>query len=474
MRARDAHRPRRAARVGATTRGAARFPRGRARRDSRLCSRARAQTRNTAARSWAAGALGRQGRRARPRVNVAFVVNDLQLSGGVGVVVEHADQLSRRHGFDVVLVLAREQEIPEWRHRGLTDVPVLGLSAARERRFDLAIATWWETTYALFELHADRYAYFVQSFEDRFYRDGQAERLGAAITHDLPVAFVTEARWIAHTLEELRPDMPVHLVRNGIAKDVFVGPPEVPASTRGPLRVLIEGNPAVWFKGVGEALAATGAMRERSHVTLVAPDGTAPRGASVDRVVGPVSHEDMARLYAESHVVLKLSRVEGMYGPPLEGFHMGATCVTTAVTGHEEFVEHGWNGLVVEWDDTRGTARALDLLARDRALLHFLRHNALMTGRGWPSWEQRGTVMAASLKAVWRSAPPAAVPSTAALLADLRAGVHTQAEVVAERGRLRYRIAPLLAAGRVSERRPLRWVARPLRRAWGAARRRVS
>ena len=71
--------------------------------------------------------------------------------------------------------------------------------------------------------------------------------------------------------------------------------------------------------------------------------------------------------------MLKLSRVEGMFGPPLEGFHMGATCVVTAVTGHEEYVEHGVNGLVVDWDDPRGTARALDLLARDRALLHCLR-----------------------------------------------------------------------------------------------------
>ena len=46
---------------------------------------------------------------------------------------------------------------------------------------------------------------------------------------------------------------------------------------------------------------------------------------------------------------------------------MGATCVTTAVTGHDEYVEHGRNALVVDWDDLRGTARQLDLLARDRA-----------------------------------------------------------------------------------------------------------
>ena len=66
-----------------------------------------------------------------------------------------------------------------------------------------------------------------------------------------------------------------------------------------------------------------------------------------------------------------------MYGPPLEAFHMGATCVTTEVTGHEEYIEHGVNALVCDWDDPRGTARQLDLLARDRVLLHTLRLGAL-------------------------------------------------------------------------------------------------
>jgi glycosyltransferase involved in cell wall biosynthesis len=404
-------------------------------------------------------------------VRVAFVVNDLQLSGGVGVVVEYANQLARRHGFEVVLVLAREQDVPQWRHRGLTEVPVAGLPAVRGQHFDVAVATWWETTYALFELKADRYAYFVQSLEDRFYRPDEPERLAARLTHDLPIALVTEARWIANTLEAVRPDVRVHYVRNGIAKDVFSGSLEPGPLTTGPLRVLVEGNPTVWFKGVGDALAATAAMSEPRHVTLVAPDGADVR--RVDRaVVAPVSHAEMASLYAESHVVLKLSRVEGMYGPPLEGFHMGATTVTTAVTGHEEYVRHGWNGLVVEWDDVRGTARALDLLGRDRLLLHFLRHNALQTAAAWPSWEQQGAVMAAVLRSVHREPPPPAGAGARALVADVRAGVQAQAAVLAERGRLRHRIAPLLALERIMERRAFRWITRPARRAWGAARQR--
>ncbi len=93
---------------------------------------------------------------------------------------------------------------------------------------------------------------------------------------------------------------------------------------------------------------------------------------------------------------------------------MGTTTVTTAVTGHEEYVQHGWNGLLVEWDDVRGTARALDLLARDRSLLHFLRHNARRTAIGWPSWEQQGMVMAAAL----RSPRPPVTAAASAVIAD--------------------------------------------------------
>src|SRR5204862_427228 len=108
-----------------------------------------------------------------------------------------------------------------------------------------------------------------------------------------------------------------------------------------------------------------------------------------------------------------------------EGFHKGATCVVTAVTGHEEYVEHGENGLVVDWDDPRGDSRSLDLLARDHALLHRLRWGALATARGWPSWEQQGTVMAAALRdyAAWaaleRDGPVPLAPGGAADTLDV-------------------------------------------------------
>ena len=373
-------------------------------------------------------------------MKVAFLINDLQLSGGVGVVLAHARQLGTRHDFYVSLVLTREQELESWDYEALEHVHVVSLPEARRDRFDVAISTWWETTFALFTLKADRYAAFVQSLEDRFYRPHDPDRLGAALTLGLPVAFITEARWIADTLAELRPDAPCHLVRNGIDKQVFAGPQRVEPNLDSPLRIVVEGQPRVWFKHVGDAVRTAQRMSEPRVVTLVTGDREAAADLPADRVLGPLPHREMAPLYAQTDVVLKLSSVEGMFGPPLEGFHMGATCVVTPVTGHEEYVEHGFNGLVCGWDDPRGTAGLLDLLARDRELLHQLRHNALMTARGWPSWEQQGTFMAGALHAIARAPAPAAPDAAAALMRDLRGTLAIQRQLYTERNRLRAQV----------------------------------
>jgi glycosyltransferase involved in cell wall biosynthesis len=421
-------------------------------------------------------------------LKIAFLVNDLQLSGGVGVVMAHACQLSAIEGWDVTLVLVRDEEQPSWHgYEGLPDLHVRSRAEALSEHYDVALATWWETTFTLFELSADRYAYFVQSLEDRFYRDNEAERLGAALTLDLPVAFVTEAHWIAATLGALRPDATCHIVPNGIDKNVFGPLAELPPANAGPLRVLIEGSPTSWFKHVHATIDAASAMREPHHVTVVTGDRVALGQVAADAIVGPLSHDEMAALYERTDVVLKLSSVEGMFGPPLEGFHRGATCVVTPVSGHEEYVKHGWNGLLTDWDDLRGTARQLDLLARDRDLLRFLRTNALQTAHAWPSWEESGRTMAAALLAIRGTEPPGGAAAAARMLADLRGGIeiyrgHLRERTDFERRARRFerRIEairmslPVRALLRLRRYRVFQLASRPLRPLYRRARRSLS
>jgi glycosyltransferase involved in cell wall biosynthesis len=342
-------------------------------------------------------------------VKACFLLPDLQLSGGVGVVLRHAWHVSRSRPDVQVTILTTIRDVEPAPYGVLADLVVRHVDEVAESEpCDVAVATWWETAYRLFDVPARRYGYFVQSMEDRFYLgDDPVERASAALTYDMPVSFITEARWIMDLLGALRPDAECHYVRNGIDKEVFRSPAAIKPSDPGePLRVLIEGNPEHWLKAVPDALAAVRLANASLRTTLVSPRRLDPDADyGVDRAVGPLDEGEFVRELADADVLLKLSRVEGMFGPPLEGFHLGATCVVTPVTGHDEYVVHGVNGIVTDFDDVPGVARWLDLLATDREYLDELRANALQTARAWPSWDETAGDMAAALRAISESAP---------------------------------------------------------------------
>ena len=136
----------------------------------------------------------------------------------------------------MTLVLVREQEGASWHgYEHLPHLHVRPREQALAEHYDIAIATWWETTFTLFELSAERHAYFIQSLEDRFYRHDEAERMGAGLTLDLPV--VIHHRGLLDRRDARRHCALTHrcyLVRNGIDKDVFSPPEQAPVNADRP------------------------------------------------------------------------------------------------------------------------------------------------------------------------------------------------------------------------------------------------
>jgi hypothetical protein len=148
---------------------------------------------------------------------------------------------------------------------------------------------------------------------------------------------------------------------------VFRVPDAITPATSGPLRVVVEGNPELTRKGVPAALEAVDRMREPRRVTLVTGSRGPLDDPRVDEHLAALPHAGMADVFGRSHVLLKLSRARGCTARRSRrstGLHRR----DDPGHRHEEYVEHGVNGLVVDWDDPAGTARALDLLARDRRL----------------------------------------------------------------------------------------------------------
>jgi hypothetical protein len=321
------------------------------------------------------------------RLRLCFLLGSTDIGGGTYVILQHA-LYAQRAGADVTLVplLPRSGERTDW-HPALSELRIREIEQIEGEYFDLAIATWWRTVFELPRIRSPRAAYFVQSEEARFTAAEEDPWAGplAELTYAFDLPIITIASWLQAFLAfgHARPSF---LAPNGIDKRRY-GPlgPVLEERRRDHLRVLVEGPVDVPMKAVERSLEIARASKA-SEVWLLTSSHLTADVPGADRVFSRVPIDYTPSIYRSCDVLLKLSEVEGMYGPPLEMFHCGGTVVTNDVTGHDEYVSDGENALVVPMGDDQGAISALDRLAENPALLSALTTGALRTATTWPDW----------------------------------------------------------------------------------------
>ena len=85
---------------------------------------------------------------------------------------------------------------------------------------------------------------------------------------------------------------------------------------------------------------------------------------------------DIAAQLHRGNLAVLPSRFEGMPNALLEAMACGSACVATRVSGSEDIIQHGVNGLLVESEDYQGMAQALFTLLRNPALAQQYGHLA--------------------------------------------------------------------------------------------------
>ena len=317
--------------------------------------------------------------------DIAILLGYPEISGGTNVILEHALGLTKRgHRVSIVTELPFDPQRLSWKPAA-AELPLLSHADCREYVFDLAIATWWRSVYDLPHVPARWYAYFCQSIESRFFSPSEPDAKALVdYTYRQPLPIVTEATWIAEHLRDYY-GRETTLVRNGIDKSVFCPNGEAlePRPTDR-IRVLVEGALGVSFKRVEFTIRlCQKAGIEDLWLLTPSPCDSYP-GPS--RVLSQVPMKDVGGVYRSCDVLVKLSTVEGMFGPPLEMMHCGGTAITTDVSGHEEYMRHGENGIVVRRGEEMEVIRYLQALQRDRAFLDTLKDGARRTADEWPDW----------------------------------------------------------------------------------------
>ena len=328
-------------------------------------------------------------------MKIGFILGSPDINGGTYVIYEHSSRL-KRQGHDVALI-TEEPVTPEryaW-HNAAHELEWLTFSGAQDRSFDIVLATHWQSPFLLSRLRAKHYVYFVQSIESRFFepRNRQYPVTGASgfakhfceSTYSYAIPMITEAKWIQEYIYQRFNNTPF-LVRNGIRKDLYhPDGPTLSSVLHGKLRVLIEGSVDVPYKNVPKTIE----LCQKAGVDEIwlLTSSEVEEIAGVDRVFSRVPIDETPPIYRSCDVLVKLSYVEGMFGPPLEMFHCGGTSLVYNVTGHDEYIVHEQNSYVVDRDDEQQVIKYLQKLKKNPATLQRLKQGASQTADKWPDWE---------------------------------------------------------------------------------------
>jgi glycosyltransferase involved in cell wall biosynthesis len=173
---------------------------------------------------------------------------------------------------------------------------------------------------------------------------------------------------------------PVRVIPNGVDLRRFrPAYAEAPTAERA-YTVLFVGRLA-YQKGVDVLLHAWRIVREQlpeSEQPRLAIVGTGPRQAQLEQLAATLDivdsvefaglQRDVVAWLSRSDVLVLPSRWEGMPNAVLEAMASGLPCIATRVSGSEDIIQHGANGLLVAPDDPEELAGALLSLLRDPAL----------------------------------------------------------------------------------------------------------
>lgn len=340
---------------------------------------------------------------------VLFMLCDACICGGTYVILEHANHMNKL-GYDITIALLYmdmntfshyKNSVNSW-HPALNNLRFIHISEAETEHYDVAIFTLWSTVFHINRIDADSYIYFIQSIESRFFPSYYTFARNQIIkTYQSKIPAITEATWIKDFLHK-HFKSEAKLVKNGINKSLYTTEGQAVAKRdKNKIRVLVEGPTNVDYKNVQRTLELC-KKADIGEIWLLTSTYIKEHPLA-DRVFSQVPIHQVPQIYRSCDILVKLSYVEGMFGPPLEMFHCGGTAIVYNVTGHDEYIIDNFNGLVVNQGDETTVVNHLIELANNPIKLAKLKAGAIKTAQQWIDWETSSNQFATSLEEIAKS-----------------------------------------------------------------------
>lgn len=311
-------------------------------------------------------------------MKIAYLIPGCEVSGGISVVCQHTNRLLAR-GHEVILI--SESNVSQINWFPNQRVPVIDLQNFPDD-LDILVATAWSTAFRVAVLPAKHKFYFVQSDETRFHPEQSAWEHITRLSYSIKYNYITEARWIRKWLLDGF-GQEAELVPNGLDEGIFF--PSDPIEPKGTKpRILLEGAIGLPYKGMAEAFEAVKDLD--IEVWCVSSYGKPEKTWKCHRFFEQVPMTEMRRIYSSCDMLLKLSRVEGFFGPPMEMMACGGAVIVGKVTGSDEYIENEVNALVVDPLKPQEAKEAIKRLINEPDLRERLVRNGRLTAECW-KWE---------------------------------------------------------------------------------------
>jgi glycosyltransferase involved in cell wall biosynthesis len=315
--------------------------------------------------------------------SICYIIPTTNITGGVAVVCEHLNRLKKLGYKTLIASYDNKTDLSWFPNQSVKVIPLKNNQKTIEQ-YQTVVATGWITSYELLLLNNKRKIYFVQSDETRFYPKGSYLKTRVKKTYTFPFEFMTEAKWIQLWLKN-NFNQNAFYVPNGINTDIFHPDTPLEPKPKNKKRILLEGAINFPFKGMEEAFNVVKNMD--CEVWCVSYDGKPKPEWHCDRFFEKVPMQDMRKIYSACDILLKLSRVEGFFGPPLEMMACGGVSIVAKVTGYNEYIVDGYNALVTKPSNVSKTKKLLQSLIDNQKLYNQLQLNSQKTVKKM-SWDK--------------------------------------------------------------------------------------
>ena len=316
-------------------------------------------------------------------MKIVYVLSSNIVCGGHIIILQHINRLAKR-GYDVSICLLNES-IPA-KQNSFSWFPNFNLPVVHPKDFpdavDICVATFWATVIPVLKFTAQHKVYFVQSDETRFYDDPILKNQ-VILSYLCNIHYITEAKWIVEWLKENFGHQAVY-IPNALDSDIIHPAKPIEKKREDKLRILVEGTIDAPFKRVKEAIEAS--QRLDCEIWCVSNQGEPSPDWNIDRFFYKVNFSQMKHIYSSCDILVKLSSVEGFFGPPLEMMACGGVCIVSDVTGYDEYIKDEYNALVIPNGDVNLAHQGLKRLINDKDLYKKLQENGKITADSM-KWE---------------------------------------------------------------------------------------